>query len=348
MEPTDAIDVRFRPLIEATTEGSATAAIEGLLGGDAIDVARDVVRRELMHSPVGAAHLQDVLAEVHLRLMRKLIRLSPVLSKAQHGAPEAPIENLLAYVSVVAENACYAFLRVQYPERTRFRNRVRYAAAHHPTTSLVRDAAGVWRCETRQAIRPAPDVGATQQFLDDPAGWLAARRLDPRQPLLALLASVVVHCDRPIELDRLVDALAAVLGIADVPPTRVREDGATAADQSDPAPAISDVLEQRQALDGVWQEIVLLPPRQRVALLLNLRDPDGGAVLHMLPGTGVVAMAGIASALGLSGAALDQIWDRLPLDDLSIATQLGLTRQQVINLRKSARARLARRFRGIR
>ena len=32
------------------------------------------------------------------------------------------------------------------------------------------------------------------------------------------------------------------------------------------------------------------------------------------------------------------------LDDLSIARQLGLTRQQIINLRKSARARLSRRL----
>jgi hypothetical protein len=36
---------------------------------------------------------------------------------------------------------------------------------------------------------------------------------------------------------------------------------------------------------------------------------------------------------------------RLPLDDLTIAARLGLTRQQVINLRKSARLRLARRLR---
>jgi hypothetical protein len=41
---------------------------------------------------------------------------------------------------------------------------------------------------------------------------------------------------------------------------------------------------------------------------------------------------------------LDELWDELPLDDLKIAARLGMTRQQVINLRKSARARLARRM----
>ena len=39
-----------------------------------------------------------------------------------------------------------------------------------------------------------------------------------------------------------------------------------------------------------------------------------------------------------------EIWNELPLDDKRIAALLGLTRQQVINLRKSARERLTRRM----
>jgi hypothetical protein len=46
----------------------------------------------------------------------------------------------------------------------------------------------------------------------------------------------------------------------------------------------------------------------------------------------------------MSMAELSEIWGRLPVDDHTIAERLGLTRQQVINLRKSARARLARRM----
>jgi RNA polymerase sigma factor (sigma-70 family) len=333
---TDPADARLTPLFQAASEAEITRAIEELLGGELSAVTRDVVRRELNHSPAGAAYIEDVLADVRLRLMRKLGRL--------RDEPDAPIQNLLAYASVVAENACHAFLRLQYPDRTRFRNRVRYAVAHHPSTSLVRDA-GIWRCQTRQ-VRRAPESGAAQQLLDSPARWLADRRIDPAQPLPALLAAVLDQCDRPVELDRLVDALAAALGIADSQPLGGAADRAPAREVVDPAPTVSDVLEQRQALLRVWTEIVELPVRQRAALLLNLRDPEGGAVLHMLPGTGVVSPAGIAAALEIDEHVLDTLWDRLPLDDLSIAAQLGLTRQQVINLRKSARARLARRLRG--
>jgi hypothetical protein len=38
------------------------------------------------------------------------------------------------------------------------------------------------------------------------------------------------------------------------------------------------------------------------------------------------------------------VWNELPLEDAVIAERLGATRQQVINLRKCARARLSRRL----
>jgi hypothetical protein len=111
----------------------------------------------------------------------------------------------------------------------------------------------------------------------------------------------------------------------------------------DPAPEISTTMEEREALRRIWDEIVSLPQNQRTALLLNLRDPEGGAMVHVLPSTGVVSMAELAEALAIDGETLNRMWNDLPLEDLAIAARLGLTRQQVINLRKSARARLARR-----
>ena len=319
-------------------------AIEQLLGVDVRDATRDVVRRELTHSPVGSAYIEDVVADVRLRLMRKLSQL-----REEARAPDAdmaPVENFLAYASVVAANACHAFLRMQYPERTRFRNRVRYAVSHHPGMSLVRDAGGLWRCQTSQVVRSAPETDAAQRFLDDPVQWLASMRIATTQSLPALVDQILVQIDRAIELDRLVDALALVLGIVDPQRPGVREDGSPAREAADPSPDISEQLEQRQTLQHTWEQIVELPPRQRAALLLNLRDPEGGAVLHLLPGTAVVTIAGIAAALEMTELALGALWERLPLDDLSIAAQLKITRQQVINLRKSARARLNRRLRG--
>jgi len=214
----------------------------------------------------------------------------------------------------------------------------------HPQIRFEAGADAVWRASSRAAVRTAPAPGAAMTFLEQPSNFLHAARIDASQPLPALIFAVLLRLERPIEFDRLVDALASALGVVDVAGRTPDQDDARY-EPVDPAPAIADVLEQREALIKVWREIVELPPRQRAALLLNLRDPDGGAVLQMLPGTGAVDAASIAAALEISPEDLDQLWAKLPLDDLSIAKQLGLTRQQVINLRKSARARLARRLR---
>jgi DNA-directed RNA polymerase specialized sigma24 family protein len=332
----------------AATDALASAALEALLGGETERVVRDTVRRELSGSRLGAAHADDVMGDVRVRLVRKLWSL--------RRSTEEPIENFHGYVAITAERACYAFFRQQFPERTRFRNRVRYAVSHHAETTLTRDAHGRWLCGTRAGPRRIVASGAARAFFDDPRGWLAGAGLDDAAlgsagldiatPLPTLIAGILARFDEAVELDRLVDALAVVFGILQTRQTVVHRAAADAADDvPDTTAGIGEVLEQRDRLLRVWNEIVELPARQRAALLLNLRDPEGGAVLQMLPSTGVVAQPRIAAALGMDLDQLTRVWNRLPLDDLSIAALLRVTRQQVINLRKSARARLARRLR---
>jgi hypothetical protein len=60
--------------------------------------------------------------------------------------------------------------------------------------------------------------------------------------------------------------------------------------------------------------------------------------------TGVANMRKIADVLEFQADTFAAMWNRLPLDDNAIAQYLGVTRQQVINLRKSSRDRLARRM----
>jgi hypothetical protein len=81
-----------------------------------------------------------------------------------------------------------------------------------------------------------------------------------------------------------------------------------------------------------------------VALLLGLRDEHGSAIVSLLILLRIATFDELAAAVELSPEALTAIWDQLPLADMVIAGRLGLTRQQVINLRKSARERLGRRL----
>jgi hypothetical protein len=85
----------------------------------------------------------------------------------------------------------------------------------------------------------------------------------------------------------------------------------------------------------------------RTVLLLNLRGPDGRDVVGLLPATGVASLRDMAQALEMTVEELAELWNDLPLEDRRIALRLGITRQQVINLRASARRRLARRVKGL-
>lgn len=305
------------------------AGLARLVAATVTEVVIPTVQRTFRHSPALLGASEDVVADVRLRLIERL--------KAWRDGSAEPVDNVAGYASTAATHACYGLLRQRFPNRTRLRNRIRYLLTHHRSMTLVEDPPGIWRCRLLTP-RPAVAAGATQRMTESPRTFAAALHLDATTPLPALIAGLLGGCDGPVEFDRLVDAAGVILGISDT--------AAEAEEPTDQTPTTQVTLEHRASLRTVWRELVALPVRQRSALLLNMRDPGGGGVLELLPTTGVVTMAEIAAALEVSQEVLGELWARLPLDDLTIATRLGITRQQVINLRKSGRARLARRLAG--
>lgn len=106
---------------------------------------------------------------------------------------------------------------------------------------------------------------------------------------------------------------------------------------------VAGSVQIRLTLRAVWDEILLLPPTQRAALLLNLRDVSGASALPLLWLCGVAGRSEVARALGLTPGELAETCEMLPLDDAALAARLGQTRRQVISLRLAARRRLTRR-----
>lgn len=135
------------------------------------------------------------------------------------------------------------------------------------------------------------------------------------------------------------------MGIKDSPHSDLDSDGQLLSQLPDTRTNVATEVEKRIYLEKIWAEIGLLPERQRNALLLNLTDATGYGVITLLPVTGIASLRQIAEALGMSAQKLAEIWNDLPMNDATIAGLLGVTRQQVINLRKSARERLIRRVR---
>src|SRR6185436_12907791 len=150
----------------------------------------------------------------------------------------------------------------------------------------------------------------------------------------------------PIDFDEVVRLAAETWHIHD-PPTESIDTGGLESDHqfTSSEPRVDLALEQRLFFEQVWREVCQLPVLQRAALLLNLRDSSDGGVISFLPFLGVASKEELARLLEIPNADFQKIWNELPLDDSRIAQMFGVTRQQVINLRKTARERLLRRTR---
>lgn len=238
------------------------------------------------------------------------------------------------YVAAVAKTACADYVRRQASDWTRLKNRVRYLLRHDARFALWSGARGVLVCGF------APSVGAAASPL--PPGALDAA--GDATTLPALVPAVFMRVGGPVTLDALIALLAAHLGVAPPVVSVDEDDGRGAAAVADSTVPIDRVLVHRSALAQLWQDVCALPLRQRVALLLNLRDDNGGDAVALLAVSGVAHLDEIAAVVGLSPEALTDLLPRLPLGDGEIADRLLIQRQQVINLRKAGRARLWRRF----
>jgi DNA-directed RNA polymerase specialized sigma24 family protein len=329
--PPDA-DPVLLPFLRAADDESVRRCLGELLEREASPLAWDVIRGHLR----GPARdgLDDVHAGVLLRLAAHLRALR------ERASTEEPIRAFASYVAVIAHNACHAFLRERSPQRARLRSRTRYVLTRDARLAFWEGASREWLCGTATGRRRAWDP-ATSRELAEASGRVAPTGFPD------LVHALVAGLSGPARFDDLVDALAAILGISDDPPPSREDDGDAppAREIADPAPSAEDALHQRTFLGRLWSEIRELPPRQRAALLLNLRDSDGRGMIGLFPITEIATVADLAQALEMPESRLRELWESLPRDDEWIAGTLGITRRQVINLRKCARERLARRLR---
>jgi hypothetical protein len=98
----------------------------------------------------------------------------------------------------------------------------------------------------------------------------------------------------------------------------------------------------RGRCEALWRWILGLPPKHRNALFKTCATSGGKNALVTLWLTGSASLRDISAALEISIEKMTEILNSLPWDDLRIAEHLGRTRQQVINLRQTSRAKLMR------
>lgn len=280
---------------------------------------------------VAAVEREELFSEAMLQLIRRLHEV-----KADPSRP--PIANFSGYAAVTTFNVIHAHFRRVHPERQRLRNRIRHVVRKASRYGLWESQGGhsvcgvegwVGECSEAELDRVPPLSPAPSLSWNDAIGQVQITRT---------LDHLFEHARQPIELERLVEKVAELLGLP------VLTASAVATERVDESASVESSLVYRSALAEVWREIGLLPPRQRVALLLSLRDGNGSAITSLLVLLRLTTFDGLSESVEMTAEELAAIWDQLPLPDMLIAERLGLTRQQVINLRKSARERLGRRL----
>ncbi|HET6851145.1 MAG TPA: hypothetical protein VFH46_02415 [Pyrinomonadaceae bacterium] len=333
------IDPLLEPLLGDTSDEQANELLSQLITVHAEPVIKGVVRFKLRlnsYSDTQRAEADDIYQEVVLQLVAQLQRFRKL--------PEQnPISDVRGMAAVIAHRTCARWMRRQFPERHAFKNRLHYLLTRQRGFAVWDDngtqVAGfaAWQEQNK------PRHGLEIERL--PTGLRTIKSNTP-QEIAEAVAALFNHLAGPVEFDELVSVLAEMLGISDQPVETLADD-----EESAPEPAAGEPhqgwrLEKKIFLQRLWEELQQLPVNQRAALLLNLKDASGSGCITLFPAIGIATVRQLANALELTAEHFSEVWNDLPLEDARIAELLGLTRQQVINARKSGRERLARRLKG--
>ncbi len=343
------VDEVLRSFLQATDETVSQHLLARLINEYAHPVIEKIISYKMRVSSENVQDVQESEDVYNNVLMSLLTRLRAAKLQPENNV----INNFRSYVATVTYNACANLLREKYPQRHILKNRLRYFLTHEPGFALWESDQKEWLCgfdswhTERKPLAGSSQLQSLSTKLQPSlASGFAVENLH-RTKLKELLSTIFNQLQQVIEIDELVKLVADICGL---------QDRAASIDDNDTSPVpVAESLpdkcanieldfERRTYLRKLWEEICQLPEKQRAALLLNLKDAQGSCGIALFPLTGIADFQQIAMALSLSTEELSQLWNDLPLDDSTIAASLGITRQQVINLRKSARERLARRL----
>ena len=315
-----ASDYSLQVSLASPLRTDSESAVERLLGERAEGVISRVIAQRFGAGRIGRLRAEER-DDLHSTAMLR------VLQRLRAGGDEA-IADFENYVAMVTLHACDDLVRERMPCRTSAKNRLRYVLGHDRRfaqwTAGGESVCGFQEWRGAQAFATAVPVERVKHRLGD-------------RDVARTLSAILSTAGQPVAIDALVTCAAELWQMVDAPAAAIDEERVGVAEPE-------RELENRELLAKLWQEIRRLNRPQRVALLLNLRD-EGGPATELFPLLGVASVAEIAETVEISPAEFAPLWRDLPLEDLRIASLLGISRQQVINLRKAARERLSRRMR---
>lgn len=326
--------------IEKSLDEVDVSAVEEITAS----VIAPIVRRKL-HVTLGAADTsqrnQDALelvSEIQVLLLSGIARCPD-----QNGGDG--VRDLRGYAATVTANVCYQYFRTKFPVRTREANRLRYILSHRKEFAIWKDKSHHWLCGfAGWKERSSPAVVAPE-IVD--LGAITHGKSE-REKYFAILNWAFKEAGAPLVFDDLLEIAMSALQLHDVIDHNTDDELQDLLETvPDPRTGVDEEIVSAERLNELWRAVMRLPLNHRKVLLLNLKDRHGEGLIALVPMTGTATVREIAAALGFAAEEFATIWNTLPWDDLRIGEHLGLARQQVINLRQSARAKLLRHLREI-
>ena len=339
--------------LQAEDSEKAQQRLDELLTEHVAPIVEQIVRFKI-HSSPSAGRGHEVQDEEDIRSDVFLTLISHLRDMRVEGS-SGPIDNFRGYVATTTYNAFHKYIREKYPVRSRLKNRLRYLFNHRTNFALWKDAHNeflcgfsAWTGKAKFTSGSSPDsLQSIEKFQNSLPAGVSVDRMNCEE----LCAAYLKWRGGPVPLEELIAVVAELHGIKDLEqvvsndPDQEGGGGASVCDLlPDPKASVATDLEERIYLEHLWHEICQLPRDQRVALLLNLRDAQSSDALILFSLAGITTLRQMAAVMELRWENFVELWNNLPLPDVAIAGMLEITRQQVINLRKSARERLARRM----
>jgi len=278
-------------------------------------------------------------------------KLLAFLQDLKANSRAKPCKDILGYINGITNNACNDYFRRIYPERARLAKRIRDFIAARPDFALweSRDRTrGEWLCGFKEWRKRKPSsVSASwlETFRRDTTVVVEALSQDSgiqSTSLAHLLTSIFNEIGEPFGINELVDLVADLKGIRDMPMTSIEANAARLSAQlPDTALRIESVLEMREPLRRVWKGLREFPADQLKSYLFYARDQFDEDLINRFLAARVATEDEIAALLGMTRDRLrDLRLNELPLDNASVAKELKVTAERAYKLRRQAIRRI--------
>ncbi len=341
------MDQLLLPYLQATEESERQQRLDELLLLHAAPVIRHILRFRLGFyvDQFGISPYNPDAEDLYQEIMARIIQTLDDLKSASTGSE---IEHFRQYTSRVAANTCINFLRAKSPARRRLKDNLRLLLIRHPDFAFWKAEAeflcgfAVWMGRSR-SLSSEPEILRSDEKLADFRSTRFLGENITQAPLSRIIAELFEWIGGPIEIDTMVNLLAALLNVKDHSVESIDHDGP----YPEPEPRVartevstSSTVEEHDLLRRLWQAVKRFPSEQRDAFCFRFQDDSGNDLFSLLIEFGIATLPQIAQGFNRSAQHIRRLRSLMPMDGATAAAELNASRSQVNKWRYLAVKRL--------